>query len=137
MTDDPIYFGPEHDALCTRADEIRATRLDAITEIERERYIADIVRLDARDTPADLRKKHPVYLRDLAAGAYDRAAARIANAELDRRFQARLDAEASHAHFRVQLHALRASAPERVNAKRMDTEAEAIARMKRALERPN
>ena len=130
--------GREIEALRETARVMRAARVDGFDDdLAKERVIALIVRLDQRDKPEDLRKKHPAYLRELASSACDKEDVRLRNAirddAMEQAFARYSDAANSRARMRVALAGMRSHGAVASLETRLDTEHRAYERMEAAM----
>jgi hypothetical protein len=133
LTDDEIWSVGEK--LEARAREIRARGDSALRDGEVDELVGLIRTHDSKwnDDEARLRRWHRVQLREVAAGACDRAAGRMAGDMLARRTiarsAARQDSEASLAEVRRAIVDMRARGLPRRDAAETDQRQEMINRM--------
>jgi hypothetical protein len=116
----------EVEALRATARTLTLARMDGDTldDLERERLVSLIVRVDGKDKPDDLRRRGSTYLREVAAGACQREAARLFDAAADaamEQVQARYSRAAqSHASTRAAIADMRSNGAARATAPRND-----------------
>jgi hypothetical protein len=120
-----------------QAAALRTSRNDSLGEVSREELVQLIVRLDGKDRPEDLRRRHPSYIRELAAGACDRADMRLRQAVLDDAMDQALlrysTSARSHADARIAIADMRARGAAAISERAADTEHAAVVEMISAL----